>query len=462
MSRKCLEDLSAELLMIIFDYLTTIEILIGFFNLNKRLRLIIYYYLQTGYRLTKIKLNQTNLLTYQIFCKDILPNLKSTITSFELGSNYFYGQIDYFNQYQLQRLDTLKIHFIDSNKIINILEKFLNYNRLQWFDKINLILDEDIIGWNDQLPFCVQNIPVRKLNLTGKIPYVFAQHLMTGCYSITHLTIHLKHDHDLLPLLYYLPNLIEFNASVDDRGRDISNDLTLLEPLSYLKIFKYQGLMPSIYLRRLIIEINEHIEYLSIYTQDYQWSFHLSEGFSLDFFHFLKHLKTFHFYFRLITSENSTKYFNDIKYLIQKKFCQNIGYILSKDLGEIFSLPYAFNHFEIFEKNFFNQIYYFQYEKANSWNNIQHLILHINIYDLSLLKLIKEKFQKLRSIDYQVPNFCPIPENYELHQYDIQLSKFNISSKLESGPDRQFYFLRKQENQDSFAAAVLLEHVQFD
>ena len=29
----------------------------------------------------------------------------------------------------------------------------------------------------------------------GKVPYVFAQHLMTGCYSITHLTVHLKFDH---------------------------------------------------------------------------------------------------------------------------------------------------------------------------------------------------------------------------------------------------------------------------
>jgi hypothetical protein len=421
----CLEDLSTELLMTIFDYLTSIEILISFFNLNKRFRLIIYYYLQTGYRLTKINLNHTNLLTYKIFCKDILPNIKSTITSFELGSNYYYGQIDYFNQYQLQRLDSLTIHLIDPNNIIDIIQKFLNYNRLQWFDKINIIIDEETIGWNEQIPFCVQNIPVRKLYIIGKVPYVFAQHLMTGCYSITHLTIHLKFDHDLLPLLYYLPNLIECNAYVDDRGRDISNDLTLLAPLPSLKSFKYEGFMPSIYLRRLIIEINEHIEHLFIYTQDYQWSFHLSEGFSLDFFDFLHDLKTFHFYISLITTDNLKRYIKDIKYLINRNLCNNIGYILSKDIGQIFSLPFSFKHFEIFEKNFFNQIQYFEYEKDNYWNNIQQLTLHINIYDPSLLKLIKEKFKNLYSIDYQVPHFSLIPQDNELHQYDIQLSKFN-------------------------------------
>jgi hypothetical protein len=200
---SAIEDLSTELLMSIFDYLTSIEILVGFFNLNKRFRLIIYYYLQTGYRLTQINLNQTNFLTYKLFCQDILPNLKSTITSIQLGSSFYYGQIDYFNQYQLQRLDTLIIRLINPNDIINILEKFLNYNRLQWFDKINLIIDEETIGWNEQLPFCVQNIPVRKLNITGKIPYVFAQHLLTGCYSITHLTVHLKYDHGKPSWFFY-------------------------------------------------------------------------------------------------------------------------------------------------------------------------------------------------------------------------------------------------------------------
>ncbi|CAF3956902.1 unnamed protein product, partial [Adineta steineri] len=144
--KSCLEDLSAELLMSIFDYLTSIEI--------------------SGYRLTQFHLNNTNYLTYKLFHKNILPNLKSTITSLELGSDYYYGQIDYFHQYQLLRLDSLKLHFIDPKNITEILEKFLNYNRLQWFDKINLIMDEEIIGWNEQIPFCVQNIPVRELKIT--------------------------------------------------------------------------------------------------------------------------------------------------------------------------------------------------------------------------------------------------------------------------------------------------------
>ena len=166
--KTSLEDLSTELLMSIFDYLTSIEILISFFNINKRFRLIIYYYLQSGYRLTQFNLNNTNYLTYQLFYKDILPNLKSTITSFQLGSNYYYGQIDYFHQYQLTRLDSLTIRLIDPFDIIEILQKFLSYSRLQWFDKIKLIMDEETKGWDEHMPFCVQNISVRELSITGK------------------------------------------------------------------------------------------------------------------------------------------------------------------------------------------------------------------------------------------------------------------------------------------------------
>lgn len=183
--------------------------------------------------------------------------------------------------------------------------------------------------------------------------------------------------------------------------------------------------MPPVYLRRLIIEINENIEDLFISTQDYQSPFQSFEGFSLDFFQNLNHLKNFHFYIRLITSDsfkNFTSYFTDTKYLVNSHLCQNIGCILSKDIGQIFSLPFAFNHFEIFEKNFFQQIKYSELKKQdNYWNNIQHLILHINIYDPLLLKLIQENFKKLRSIDYQVPHVSLIPQDNELHQYDIQL-----------------------------------------
>ena len=193
--RSTLEDLCAELCMLICDYLTSIEVLVTFWNLNQRFRLIISNYLQTDYRLTQIDFHRTNFLTYQLFCREILSNLKSTITSIQLGSAIHYGQTECFHQYQLQRLDTLTIRLINSNTINDILQKFLNYNRLQWFDRIDLILDEETIGWNEQLPFCIQNIPVRELNIIGKVPYVFAQRLLSNCYSITHLTIHCKYDH---------------------------------------------------------------------------------------------------------------------------------------------------------------------------------------------------------------------------------------------------------------------------
>ena len=197
--------------------------------------------------------------------------------------------------------------------------------------------------------------------------------------------------------------------------------------------------MPSIYLRRLLLEINEHIECLFIYTQDYQWPFHLFEGFSSEFFDNLHDLRAFHFYIRLITTDSFSKitsFFTDTKHLINRNLCHDVAYVLSKDIGQIFSLPFAFNHFEIFENNIFNQIQYSESRNENSkenyWNDVKHLTLNLNIYDPLLLKLIKEKFTKLQSIDYQVLHFSLIPQDNELHQYHIQLGEIIIVSGTRS------------------------------
>ena len=251
---------------------------------------------------------------------------------------------------------------------------------------------------------------------------------------------------DLLPLLYYLPNLIECNACVDDRGRDIANDFTLLAPLTSLKKFQYEGLMPPNYLRRLILEINEHIEDLFISTQDYQWPFQSLEGFSSDFFDLLLDLRTFQFYIRLITADISKRissYLTETKYFLDRHYCENIAYILSKDIGQIFSIPFPFDHFEIFEQEFFNQIQCTTTLDFNSWVNVRCLTLHTNIYDSYLLKCINENFTQLYSIDYRVPHFSLIPQDHQLHQYDLQLRKIRSIDRL------KFHFVyRFRSNQE--------------
>ena len=218
------------------------------------------------------------------------------------------------------------------------------------------------------------------------------------------------------------------HARVDDRGRDISSDLTLLAPLPALKQFKYQGLMPPMHLRRLILEINEHLQELVISTQDYQWPFQAYEGFSPDFFHLLPDLRNFRFYLRLMTSDISkhlTSHLTKTKYFIDQHYCENVACVFSKDIGQIFSVPFAFDHFEIFEKDFFNQIQFLDMVhpalESKAWSNVQQLTLHINIYDPVLLTSIRENFTRLRSIEYRVPHFSLTPQDHELHQYDVQL-----------------------------------------
>ena len=238
---------------------------------------------------------------------------------------------------------------------------------------------------------------------------------------------------DLLPLLYYLPNLIACNARVTDRGRDISNDLSLLAVLPHLKHFQYEGMMSSIHLRRLILEINGHLTQLSIYTQDHRWPFHPSEGFSSDFFDRLPDLRTFHFYIRLNgsgVSDNLTSYFTESKHLLDSKRCHNIACVQSKEVGQIFSVPFAFEHLEIVDDDFFHQIQYFDEEQGNHWTNIQHVTLNSNIYHAPLLTSLNEHFTRLHSIDYQVPHWSLNPQDYELCPYDIQLSKCPRGSRL--------------------------------
>ena len=165
------ECLSSEIIMSIFDYLTKIDILVAFFHLNHRFRSIIFNYSHSEYRLTQFSLIHTDYSLYQRFSHEILPYLQSTITALELGSSYHYGQIEDFQHYQLMRLDALTIHLIDSKKIFELLEQFLANNHLAWFDKIHLIIDEETQGWNEKQSFCVQNIPVRELAITGEFDH---------------------------------------------------------------------------------------------------------------------------------------------------------------------------------------------------------------------------------------------------------------------------------------------------
>jgi hypothetical protein len=145
---------------------------------------------------------------------------------------------------------------------------------------------------------------------------------------------------DLLPLLYYLPNLIQCDVDVNDRGRDISTRVSLLTPLPQLKRFKYRGLMPPAYLRRLIVAINQHLQELIIATQDYQWPFHILDGFSMDFFDILSDLRQFHFYIRLITTDatnNAGILIDETNYLIEQHYCNNVAFVPSKDISHLHS-----------------------------------------------------------------------------------------------------------------------------
>lgn len=162
------ENLSVEIILTIFDYLTSIEIVFAFFDLNQRYRLIVHQRFQSNFPLTELDLRNSPFSLVQRFSQTILPRFQSMITSLEIGSQQQYGQIETFRNVAFSRLDNLTIRLIDPNVVTQILRTFLSHNSLQWFDKVSLFLDEITQIWDEWLPFCAIDIPVRQLTIEGR------------------------------------------------------------------------------------------------------------------------------------------------------------------------------------------------------------------------------------------------------------------------------------------------------
>lgn len=187
--------------------------------------------------------------------------------------------------------------------------------------------------------------------------------------------------------------------------------------------------MSTTYLREIVLRTNKHLEELIVSTEDFQWPFESFRTFSIDFIDQLTDLKVFHFNIRLFDLERNHYFSTDVNkqnYLIKRKLCRNIGAFRSKDFGQIFSIPFVFDRLEIFDNEFFSKIRFldeFQEEKSDLFSFVEHLLLHVNIYDRTLLKSIEENLTNLRSIDYRVPHFSLNPQDHRLDQHGILLSK---------------------------------------
>lgn len=131
------EDLSDEIFMDIFDYLSpAIYIYHSFFNLNHRLNRII----QDARLLISLDLSQLiNPLNFAYHCQMMLPNMSKQLIALRLSNEQkFYEQIQIFlshirlaNYYALRQLSLIQITF---DQLRRMLAEILSLNKLVRLD----------------------------------------------------------------------------------------------------------------------------------------------------------------------------------------------------------------------------------------------------------------------------------------------------------------------------------------
>lgn len=135
----CLELLSNELFLDIFEYFSSIDLLRSFFNLNQRLNNLIYIHLQTHC----LDFQSCTKTTFDSICQQILPSITDQITSLRLSD-------DDNTPEQIARFFSYKLSFSYFSHL-----RSLSLNQIYSFNSIQSIVE--------QLP---QLLHLTHLNLT--------------------------------------------------------------------------------------------------------------------------------------------------------------------------------------------------------------------------------------------------------------------------------------------------------
>ncbi|CAF1421777.1 unnamed protein product [Rotaria sp. Silwood1] len=268
------ESLANELLLDIFEYFNTIQLLHTFHGLNIRLNELIYRHLQT-YPLDFRSISKQD---FNSICQKNLPFITNQITSIHLSNdddtpeqpNLFLSYGFHFQQFT--KLQSLSLYYIRSTDLINNIIYDCSHLIYLKISKCNF--DDNI----DKAQICVNNI----WNLKN-LKYCYLDISFFNDYYIplpTIISVSLENlsiandsfnINDLICLFQHTPNIKNVNLRIQDTSNN--EQFSFIFPsLSKLKLY-FKGsfdtlkhllqIMPNI--SELIIETN------GIYIDGYQW-----------------------------------------------------------------------------------------------------------------------------------------------------------------------------------------------
>ena len=234
---KCLEDLPDEIVLLICRYLSQVNILDSFLNLNSRLNKAI-----TRYR-EKIFLSHLSYHDFHRLIKKHLPRLATNVYSLYINNcamlnagKKFESQFNKIDQ-QFPLLCDLSFHQIDIETLENLSWRFNTMKSLRYLDidisgdrllSMPMAFDEFLCG----KLFSHSNTFVSlRLNFND---YYFSLHsIQHKCENIRHLSMSVKRLDDLLILFNYFPSIEKLNIAISCSSiyNNIDNDIYSYEHL---------------------------------------------------------------------------------------------------------------------------------------------------------------------------------------------------------------------------------------
>ncbi|CAF4079868.1 unnamed protein product [Rotaria sp. Silwood2] len=410
-----LENFSDEILLLIYRYLSSIDILYSFYGLNTRLNRTIsetYCHLFLG---------EVSYQRLKYICSSIIPqigyNIGSLTISDQLTENLSKIFLEHFGQQislTFPRLKCLTLIELTTDVLPSIIHNLTNLTDLTQLniyslkrakinvDGIQILLDKMFSANNSGLnSICYDR---------ESIPLTIIDQNNHSIYSnIKKLEIFLERLNDLHLLLTRLPQIETIHAVLQYESSEFNHkkEYSLVESLIELNLF---SLGYSFNFNELLSILNRtiNIEKLSIKIDNTD-DFHLING-----NHFNSFLSSFHLkQFNYLVNYTSDSSINRKEILSTwEQFPQQFDCLISDDQNKIilYTIPISFSHLgimSIFFKNLFSVKNYF--------DKIQSLCLYGVPNLISEVFPILMKCRKVKYLDFQGDNELVLKSGKENH-----------------------------------------------
>ncbi|CAF2792625.1 unnamed protein product [Rotaria sp. Silwood2] len=387
-----LENFSDEILLLIYRYLSSIDILYSFYGLNTRLNRTIsetYCHLFLG---------EVSYQRLKYICSSIIPQIGYNIGSLTISDQLTENLSKIFLEHFGQQIS-------------------LTFPRLKCLTLIELTTDvlpsiiHNLTNLTDLTQLNIYSLKRAKINVDGiqiLLDKMFSAN-NSGLNSICYDQIFLERLNDLHLLLTRLPQIETIHAVLQYESSEFNHkkEYSLVESLIELNLF---SLGYSFNFNELLSILNRtiNIEKLSIKIDNTD-DFHLINGNHFNSFLSSFHLKQFNYLVNYISDSSINR-----KEILStwEQFPQQFDCLISDDQNKIilYTIPISFSHLgimSIFFKNLFSVKNYF--------DKIQSLCLYGVPNLISEVFPILMKCRKVKYLDFQGDNELVLKSGKENH-----------------------------------------------